>query len=123
MATLQEMFDVRGKSVIVTGGASGIGRAYAEVMAHNGARVCIFDIDPKGLDKVVREMADGGGDVWGQVLDVADRPAMAAAFDAVAERHGRIDVVFANAGIDAGPDVLSEEGQRDPDGGIEGNEE
>ena len=39
MPTLDEMFDVRGKSVIVTGGASGIGRAYAEVMADNGAPV------------------------------------------------------------------------------------
>ena len=61
MATLQEMFDVRGKSVIVTGGASGIGRAYAEVMAENGARVCIFDIDAKGLDSVVAEIGGPRG--------------------------------------------------------------
>ena len=39
----------RGKSVIVTGGASGIGRAYAEIMAEHGAKVCIFDIDADGL--------------------------------------------------------------------------
>lgn len=119
MATLQEMFDVRGKSVIVTGGASGIGRAYAEVMADNGARVCIFDINAKDLETVVTEMVAGGGDVWGQALDVADRARMAAAFDAVANRHGRIDVVFANAGIDAGPGFLSTEGQRIPEGGID----
>ena len=60
MATLQEMFDVRGKSVIVTGGASGIGRAYAEVMADNGARVCIFDIDEAGLEAVVGRDASEG---------------------------------------------------------------
>ena len=89
MATLQQMFDVRGKSVIVTGGASGIGRAYAEVMADNGARVCIFDIDAAGLDAAVVEIGAGGGEVWGQVVDVSDRSRMAAAFDAVAERHGR----------------------------------
>ena len=75
MAALETMFDVRGKSVIVTGGASGIGRAYAEVMADNGARVCIFDIDAEGLDAVVAEMAARGADVWGQALDVADRAA------------------------------------------------
>jgi NAD(P)-dependent dehydrogenase (short-subunit alcohol dehydrogenase family) len=113
------MFDVRGKSVIVTGGASGIGRAYAEVMAENGARVCIFDVNANGLDAVVAEIGAGGAEVWGQALDVADRTGMAAAFDAVAERHGRIDVVFANAGIDAGPGFLSTEGHRIPEGAID----
>ena len=119
MASLQDMFDVIGKSVIVTGGASGIGRAYAEIMAESGARVCIFDIDPDRLDQVVAEMRAEGGDIWGQALDVADRVGMAAAFDAVAERHGRIDVVFANAGIDAGPGFLSTEGCRIPEGAID----
>jgi NAD(P)-dependent dehydrogenase (short-subunit alcohol dehydrogenase family) len=119
MATLQQMFDVHGKSVIVTGGASGIGRAYAEVMAEHGARVCILDLDAQNLNKVVAEMAADGADVWGQAIDVSDRPKMAEAFDKVAERHGRIDVVFANAGIDAGPGFLSTEGERIADGAID----
>lgn len=119
MATLQEMFDVRGKSVIVTGGASGIGRAYAEVMADNGARVCIFDMNAGLLDTVVAELNGRGGDAWGQVLDVSDRPRMRDAFDSVAERHGRIDVVFANAGIDPGPGFLSTDGGRIPEGAID----
>lgn len=119
MATLQEMFDVRGKSVIVTGGASGIGRAYAEVMADNGARVCIFDIDEAGLELAVNQMKASGADIWGHMVDVSSRPRMASAFDAVAERHGRIDVVFANAGIDAGPGFLSTEGERIPEGAID----
>jgi NAD(P)-dependent dehydrogenase (short-subunit alcohol dehydrogenase family) len=119
MATLQEMFDVRGKSVIVTGGASGIGLAYVEVMADNGARVCIFDIDEPGLKTAVARLQAGGADVWGQAVDVTDRPRMASAFDAVAERHGRIDIVFANAGIDAGPGFMSTEGERIPAGAID----
>jgi NAD(P)-dependent dehydrogenase (short-subunit alcohol dehydrogenase family) len=119
MASLEEMFDVRGKSVIVTGGASGIGRAYAEVMAANGARVCIFDIDQANLDTVVAEIVRSGGSAWGQIVDVSDRPRMAAAFDDVAERHGKIDVVFANAGIDAGPGFLTPEGERNPAGAID----
>lgn len=119
MAALQEMFNVRGRSVIVTGGASGIGRAYAEIMADNGARVCIFDRDVSNLDVVVKELQRDGTDVWGQALDVSDRAGMAAAFDAVAERHGRIDVVFANAGIDAGPGFLSTTGERIPEGAID----
>lgn len=123
LASLQEMFDVRGKSTIVTGGASGIGRAYAEIMAEQGARVCIFDLDKKGLDQAVDEMSGAGGDVWGQQVDVTDRPGLARAFDAVAEKHGRIDVVFANAGIDAGPGFLSPEGERNPEGAIDAMDE
>ncbi len=119
MANLQEMFDVRGKSVIVTGGASGIGRAYAEVMAEHGARVCIFDLNSAHLDAVVAELGRNGAQVWGQAVDVADRLRMAEAFDAVAQRHGRIDVVFVNAGIDAGPGFLSTTGERIPDGAID----
>lgn len=119
MPSLEAMFDVRGKSAIVTGGASGIGRAYAEIMAQQGARVCIFDLDPVGLDKTVADFSAAGGDVWGQVVDVGDRPAMAKAFDAVAARHGRIDTVFANAGIDPGPGFNTPTGERNPDGAIE----
>jgi NAD(P)-dependent dehydrogenase (short-subunit alcohol dehydrogenase family) len=119
MASLEEMFDVRGKSVIVTGGASGIGRAYAEVMAANGARVCIFDIDKTTLDAVVGHITKNGGTAWGEIVDVSDRARMAAAFDSVAERNGRIDVVFANAGIDAGPGFLTPEGERNPAGSID----
>jgi NAD(P)-dependent dehydrogenase (short-subunit alcohol dehydrogenase family) len=119
LSTLQEMFDVRSKSVIVTGGASGIGRAYAEVMVDNDAQVCIFDLNEELLNSVVSELAAKGGKVWGQTLDVSDRAGMATAFDKVAEKHGRIDVVFANAGIDAGPGFLSTEGQRIPEGAID----
>ena len=119
MATLQEMFDVAGKSVIVTGGASGIGRAYAEVMADNGARVCIFDINPVTLDQVVTELSAKGADVWGQIVDVSDRPAMATGFDAVARKQGAIDVVFANAGLDPGPGFMHADGNRNPDLAIE----
>jgi NAD(P)-dependent dehydrogenase (short-subunit alcohol dehydrogenase family) len=88
-------------------------------MADNGARVCIFDLNPATLETVVAEIKANGGDVWGQVVDVSDRPRMQEAFDAVAERHGRIDVVFANAGIDPGPGFLSTEGGRIPEGAID----
>lgn len=119
MAALEKMFDVRGKSTIVTGGASGIGRACAEVMAEHGARVCIFDLSREMLDDTVAAIRDAGGEVWGQIVDVSDRAEMAAAFDKVGEEHGRIDVVFANAGIDAGPGFLTPEGERNPEGAID----
>lgn len=119
LAALDEMFGVRGRSTIVTGGASGIGRAYAEIMAEHGARVCIFDIDAPGLESTVAAIRDTGGDAWSQAVDVADRTAMADAFDKVSAEHGRIDVVFANAGIDAGPGFMTPEGERNPDGAID----
>ena len=52
-------------------------------------------------------MTAKGWDVWGQIVDVGDRTAMAAAFDGVAAKHGRIDTVFANAGIDPGPGFMT----------------
>jgi NAD(P)-dependent dehydrogenase (short-subunit alcohol dehydrogenase family) len=119
MSQLEQMFDVRGQSVIVTGGASGIGRAYAEIMAAGGARVCIFDIDREGIARTVEEISATGADVWGLEVDVADRPAMAEAFDKVADRHGGIDTVYANAGIDPGPGFMTPLGERNPDGAIE----
>lgn len=119
--SLQTMFDVAGKSVIVTGGASGIGRAYAEIMVEMGAHVCILDMDAAGLDRTVAEIDAEGwpGSVRGNRLDVSDRAALAAAFDAVAEKQGRIDVVFANAGVDAGPGFMTPEGDRCPEGQID----
>lgn len=117
--SLQAMFDIAGKSAIVTGGASGLGRAYAEVLAENGAKVCIFDLDPLRLKSTVADLRRAGGEAWGQRVDVTDRPGMAAAFDEVAARHGRVDIVFANAGIDAGPGFLTPEGDRNPKGEID----
>jgi NAD(P)-dependent dehydrogenase (short-subunit alcohol dehydrogenase family) len=117
--SLQEMFDVAGKSAIVTGGASGIGRAYAEVLAENGAKVCVFDVDEEKLHDAIRAFKTEGATVWGQVVDVTDRAGMAEAFDRVADRHGGIDIVFANAGIDAGPGFLTPERERNPEGAID----
>jgi NAD(P)-dependent dehydrogenase (short-subunit alcohol dehydrogenase family) len=117
--SLQEMFDVAGKSAIVTGGASGIGRAYAEVLAENGAKVCVFDVDEDKLNDAIRALKTEGANVWGQVVDVTDRAGMAEAFDRVADRHGGIDIVFANAGIDAGPGFLTPERERNPEGAID----
>ncbi|MDH7803285.1 MULTISPECIES: SDR family NAD(P)-dependent oxidoreductase [unclassified Rhizobium] len=122
--SLQEMFNVAGKSAIVTGAASGLGRAYAEVLAENGAKVCLFDINRLELDRTIEDMRRAGGNVWGgniwgQVVDVTDRTNMEEAFAGVVREHGSIDIVFANAGIDAGPGFLTAEGERNPLGEID----
>jgi NAD(P)-dependent dehydrogenase (short-subunit alcohol dehydrogenase family) len=109
-----ELFDVRGLVTIVTGAASGIGLAYAEVMADNGARVTLMDRDASSLEAAVRRLAERGGDVRGQTLDVTDRPGLRAGIDAVAAHYGRLDVVFANVGIDSPPGFLGMNGERNP---------
>jgi len=98
-----ELFNIKGHVAFVTGAASGLGLAYAEVMAENGAKVVLSDADEAGLDKAVKRLREGGCDVDLNVLDVADVAALQAAIDRTAETNGRLDVIFANVGISAGP--------------------
>ena len=114
----QDLFDVAGLSVAITGGAKGLGRAFAEAMVDNGARVTLFDRDRETLNRTVSELS-ARGDVDGSAVDVTDRAAIASAVNQMVEKRGRLDVVFANAGIDAGPGFLSMSGERDPKGAIE----
>ncbi|MGO8917942.1 MAG: SDR family NAD(P)-dependent oxidoreductase [Stellaceae bacterium] len=117
---IEALFDVGGLATIVTGGASGIGFAYAEAMADNGARVTVMDIDAAALDQAVARLNAAGSDrVRGVLVDVRDRAALSRAIDAVAAHEGRLDVVFANAGITAGPGFLTLQGERNPDGALE----
>ena len=95
--------DFANRTVIVTGGASGLGLGYAEALAENGARVTILDVDADRVDHGARRIIDLEWAVRGDVVDVRDHPAIDRAFDAAAMAHGRLDVVFANAGVDPGP--------------------
>ena len=97
------LFDVTGHGALVTGAASGLGLAMAEVMAANGARVTMLDVDAAGLDQAVSRLRAAGGAVDVAVVDVRDQAALRGAVDACAARWGRLDAVFANAGISAGP--------------------
>jgi NAD(P)-dependent dehydrogenase (short-subunit alcohol dehydrogenase family) len=113
------LFDVSDLAVIVTGAASGIGFAYAEAMADNGAKVTMIDSHPENLDIALEQLRERGGDVRGKVLDVTDRLALRGGIDAAAQYYGRLDVVFANVGIDSPPGFLSMTGERNPDGAFE----
>jgi NAD(P)-dependent dehydrogenase (short-subunit alcohol dehydrogenase family) len=98
-----QLFDVRGHSVIVTGAASGLGLAIAEVMADAGAVVTLVDIDADGLGRVAADFEERGAEVRPRVLDVADLAGIEALVAETAAETGRLDAVFANAGISAGP--------------------
>ncbi|HEY1516446.1 MAG TPA: SDR family NAD(P)-dependent oxidoreductase [Solirubrobacteraceae bacterium] len=95
-------FDVAGFGVIVTGGASGIGLAYGEVLAAHGARVTLIDVDGDGVAAEAARLAADGLDVRAAAADVTDHGALDRVIDEAAELYGRLDVVFANAGIDPG---------------------
>ncbi len=115
----EDLFDVRGLNVVVTGGAKGLGRAMAEAIADNGGRVVLIDRDADALERTVAALRAGGGNVSGKRADVTDRAALTDAMDAAAAEAGRLDVVFANAGIDAGPGFLTAGGERNPAGALE----
>lgn len=97
-----DLFDVTGFGVIVTGGASGLGLAYGEALAAGGARVTLIDLDETALEAQVSRLAGEGLDVRGALADVTDHDALDRAVDGAAEAYGRLDVAFANAGIDPG---------------------
>ncbi|MFC7049304.1 SDR family NAD(P)-dependent oxidoreductase [Emcibacter nanhaiensis] len=116
---LKQAFNVEGLSTLVTGAASGLGLAYAEVMADMGAKVTLTDINPDTLQQQVDRLAARGCTVRGAVLDVTNREQMAQVFKEANDAYGSIDVVFANAGIDVGPGFLTVEDERNPAGEIE----
>jgi len=90
--------DVMREVAVVTGAASGIGRATAEALSRRGAYVGLIDIDSDGVDSLAAEL--GGPDHALPLLgSVADEDFMASAMAGVAERLGRLDTVVANAGI------------------------
>jgi NAD(P)-dependent dehydrogenase (short-subunit alcohol dehydrogenase family) len=99
---ISDLFNVAGYGVVVTGGASGIGLGYTEALASNGARVTMLDIHPQRIESETKRLQAAGFDVRGQIVDVTNHTALDAAVDESARLYGRLDVVFANAGIDPG---------------------
>lgn len=90
---------VKGLTVLVTGAASGMGRATARVFADEGANVAVTDVTADGAQAVADEIAAGGGIAKAWVLDVADRSAIDRVVGEIAAHFGALDIVVNNAGI------------------------
>lgn len=85
-----------GKAALVTGGASGIGLASAQLFAAEGARVAIVDRDADGAAEAARDI---GGDAFPITADVCNEDDIAAMVAACVQRFGRLDIAFNNAGV------------------------
>lgn len=90
---------IKGKVAIVTGAASGMGRATAQLFADEGAHVAVTDLDSTRIALVVDAINAAGGDARGWVLDVTDPAQRKAVAMAVEVRWGGIDILVNNAGI------------------------
>ena len=96
---LRKLFAVAGRSAVVTGGASGIGFAIADILSDQGARVTLLDRDSAKLEGAVSRLSGREGAVRGEVVDVTDADGLRRAFDAAAAAQDGIEIVFANAGM------------------------
>lgn len=90
---------------IVTGGASGIGRALSEELARRGASVVLADLDAEGSDAVGGIPCAAGRSASARVLDVTDYESVRGLVERVVEEHGRLDFMFNNAGIAVGGEL------------------
>lgn len=95
--------DLKGKTMLVTAGASGIGLATAELFATSGARVAINDLPGKALDAQVARLRDSGLGVVAAPADIGDFAAARAMVQDAARSLGRLDYLFNNAGVGLTP--------------------
>ena len=93
------MTSLDGKVALITGAASGIGKAIAELYAKNGAAVAIADINQQAADAAAAEINAAGGKAIGIAMDVTDEAAVNAGTDKVVAAFGRLDILISNAGV------------------------
>jgi NAD(P)-dependent dehydrogenase (short-subunit alcohol dehydrogenase family) len=100
------------KVAFITGGGSGIGAAAGKRLAREGAKVALVGHTPDEIEKVAHEINAAGGEALALEADVSDGEAVKRAVEETVSRFGRLDIVFANAGINgtwAGIEELSED--------------
>lgn len=93
------LFSLQGKIILVTGASRGLGRAMAAAMAEAGGHVVLNGRDPATLETAAAALREAGGKFEIAAFDVTDEAAVTAAIDGIVARHGRLDVLVGNAGI------------------------
>lgn len=91
--------DLHGKTALVTGAGSGIGRETARLLAARGADLFLCDVNEEGLAETARQLETVGRTVFAREVDVADREQMRAFAEAVHERVPAVDLLVNNAGV------------------------
>lgn len=99
------MKHLKDRVAVVTGAASGIGKALAEQLAEAGCRLAIADLNEQGLNEVAEQLRARGHDVITEKLDVADRDAVYTFADRVQNHFGEVHLVINNAGVALGATV------------------
>lgn len=90
---------IAGKSTLITGAANGMGRATAHLFADEGAHVAVVDIDSDGVEKVVAEIVEAGGNAAGWTLDLTDGAAILSVVGQVADHFDGLNILINNAGV------------------------
>lgn len=93
------MKDFAGKVAVITGGASGIGRAIGERLAREGVKLVLADVEPAALERTVAELRGAGVEATGVVTDVRKPAAVEALAEKTLSTYGGVHLVFLNAGV------------------------
>ena len=105
---------IAGKTALITGAASGMGRATAHLFAREGANVAITDLRQEAVDHVVQEIRDAGfATVQGWALDVGDADAIKTVVGQAAEHFGGLEILVNNAGFAIFSDIADEDAYED----------
>ena len=104
---ITDLVALKGKVAVVTGAASGIGRASAELLAEAGASLALLDVDPERGEEAAGNIRDGGSEAAFFQCDVSKESDCRKAVKTVVEAFGRIDILFNNAGVIVRKDAVN----------------
>lgn len=93
------LFDLKGKTTLITGGVDGLGMAMAKGLGQAGAKIVVNDLSQENLDKAIAEYKSEGLEAYGYLFDVTDEAAVIAAINKIEAEVAPIDILINNAGI------------------------